>query len=283
MTLDIAGTMDGGRIRTLAAPFRDDPTSTAGRAALVSWCHANGLKPDWMLERLNIEIHNLDPEGLTGNRYVIYWREVLPQAPADRGREARTELRKSPLLVEPEGLLAGELTCGHVHTEPSPVADAEPLSFVCDQDIDPATGRHPGSHQGGRSINPATGRPADEGGTRYRMSWPNDHPGEQPFRAGLPDVAGLTPAAAHAAVLARLDAAADRRPRVDRSKALIAIGPHVAGLRRLAERHEPRATRDAGDVCSHDYVSATGLTAWPCAEVRDAFAGIVAFAAVVDR
>ena len=268
----VAGTMAGGAIRTLTLPFGDAPDLAAVRAVLMSWLRANHIDPARLRDRDRIEIH---PDAHFG--HVIMFREVLTPAPGAGGHEARTTVRKMMLRVEPEGLLADELTCGHVHTSPSPVADADPLNFTCDQDINPADGRHPGDHTGNRSIDPETNRPAGPDGTGYRMTWPNTHPGEQAYHAGLPTTDGLTTTAAHALILARLAAIADRRPPVNRRKSLIAIFKHVRGLREIAVRHLPRDTRHAGTVCDHDFVSATGLTPWPCVEVRDALAGIVHF------
>lgn len=276
MSMPIAGTLEGGRIRTLAAPDRErDP---AALAVLLSWCVANGLPTARMLDRHHIEIH--EAANGPGGNYEIVYREV--QLPTTPGREARTETRKRALLVEPEGLLAGELTCGHVHASPSPVLDAPALFFTCDQGIDPATNRHPGQHTGLASELPGGRR--DELGTGYRMSWPNDHAGEQAFREGLPYLGDLAPNDAHALALARLDAIAERRPRVDRRNVLVAIGPHVRGLRELAERHGPHSLRGSDDVvCDHDFVVGTGLTEWPCPDYRAAFAGVVTFGPAAAR
>lgn len=280
--LPIAGTSDGGRIRTLSAPFAEDPDSAAVRAVLMSWCRANGLDPERMLERHNIEIHPRDDDELARDRYVIYWREYIPPPAGATGsaREGHTEVRKTPLLVEPEGLLADELTCGHVHLADSPVDGVATLPFTCREHIDPRTGRHPSRHLGGRAETP-TGQHA--GGTGYVMSWPNEHPGDLAFRDGMPYAGDLDPHRAHALILVRLSEIADRRPRVNRRLALLAIGVHVRGLREIALRHEPHDTRNAGTVCNHDFVTGAGLTPWPCVEVRDALAGIIAFAPAVDR
>lgn len=269
MSMPIAGTLEGGRIRTLAAPDRE--RDRPALEVLLSWCVANGLPTARMLDRHHVEIREV-PNG-PGGTYAIHYREV--QLPTTPGREARTELRERALLVEPEGLLAGELTCGHVHAAPSPVLDAPALFFTCDQGVDPATSCHPGRHTGGASEMPGGRR--DELGTGYRMSWANDYPGEQAFQDGLPYVGDLTPDEAHALVLARLVAMAERRPRVDRRNVLVAIGPHVRGLRELAERHGPHNLRGTGIVCDHDFVVGTGITDWPCLDYRAAFAGIVAF------
>lgn len=277
----VAGVQDGGRIRTLAAPLPRERDTEAALEVLLSWCRANGLPTDLMLGRHHIEIHQA-PNGPEG-QYEILWREALPPDPDGPHRELGTVLRRSPLLVEPQGVLAGENTCGHVRTEPSPVVDGSPLFFACDQFTDPATSRHPGEHTGNRAIDPATDRPAGPDGTGYRMTWPNEHPGEMAFRYGVPYVGDMDPHIAHALILARLTAIADRRPPVTRDSTLIRIFPHVRGLREIALRHEPLDTLNAGTVCNHDYVSATGLTAWPCPDYRDALAGIVHFPTVATR
>lgn len=271
---DIAGTIDGGTIRTLTAPWPDQPDADAARAVLLSWCRANDLNPERMRQQDRIEIHaaTSGPRG----RYEILWREAVVAPPGGRRDEVRAKVRYTPLRVEPEGLIAGELSCGHVHSAPSPVVDDPPLCFTCDQGIDPATGRHPGEHQGGRSLDRPAGEPAGPV-TAYRMSWPNEHEGDQAYCGGLPDITGMAPDAAHALVLGRLAAMLERRPRVDRRRTLIAIGPHVTGLRILAERHGPHATRGIETVCDVDYHAGTGLTPWPCLDYQAAFSGIVTF------
>lgn len=279
----VAGTLDGGRIRTIAAPWRDSPDAEAVRAVLTSWCLANGLLPARMLEREPIEIRDRDPEELARGRYEIVWREVVG---AGAGGEARSTVRRTPLVLEPEGLLADELTCGHVLISPSAVLGAPALLFVCDQHIDPRTGRHPGQHTGdwaGEHRPPPVNEPVDPAVVRpevptYRMSWDNEHPGEQPFRDGMPYAGGLSPDDAHRLILDRLREIADRRPMVNRRLALIATVRHVRGLREIALRHEPHATREAGTVCNHDFTTGAGLTTWPCVEVRDALGGIISFA-----
>jgi hypothetical protein len=286
----IAGTTAGGHVRTLTPPLSTDPRLEAVRAVLVSWCTANGLRSGRMLERDRIEIHPLDPGELARDRHEILWREVTDPSPGEfgRGRDARTQLRRTPLLVEPEGLLADELTCGHVLIAPSSELGAPALLYVCDQHIDPATGRHPGQHAGdwaGEHRLPAGDwagepRPPRPEGTPPRVSWDNNHPGDMPFRDGLPYVGGMAPAEAHATVLARLDAITDRRPRVDRRAALVAIGPHVRGLRELANRHAPRTVATAaagGPLCERR------CSGWPCPDYRQALAGIVTFAEAAGR
>jgi hypothetical protein len=293
ITDTIAGTLAGGHIRTLVAPFADDPIHPAGIAVLMSWCEANGMRPTRMLDRDRIEIHPLDLGELARDRHEIHWREVIHN-PEDtqlgRGREARTELRKTPMIVEPVGLLAGELTCGHVLIAQSPVLGAPGLLFVCDQGIDPRNGRHPGQHAGdwagehrlpaGHWAGEPLRRPAPEDGTPRRMSWDNPHPGDLPFRDGLPYAGDLAPADAHQLVLGRLTEIADRRPRVDRRASLVALGPHVRGLREIAERHAPRRETTAaagGPLCERR------CSGWPCPDYRSGLAGIVTFAPAAGR
>jgi hypothetical protein len=290
MTLGaVAGTMSGGTIRTLSLPFGDAPDLAAVRAVVLSWCEANGLPPGRMRERDYIEIHPDDLGQADLGRHVIMWREFIPPPAGATGsqREGSTKLRKTPLLVEPAGLLTeDESTCGHVRIERSPVLGAPALLFVCDQGVDPATGRHPAQHTGDYAgeHRPPGGEPPRRPETQgYRMSWDNEHPGDQAFRDGVPYLGGMAPHLAHALILARLKAIADRRPPVNRRNVLVSLHAHVLGLREIALRHEPRDTRDAGTVCDHDFVSATGLTPWPCAEVRDALAGIVAFPPAATR
>ncbi len=241
-------------VRTIRPPWPEESNNEAAIQVLMSWLRANHVDPRRLLSRNPIEIHPSDRFG-----HVIMFREVVTPAPGGRGHEARTTVRNVPLQVEPEGLLADELTCGHVHVAPSPVADADPLNFTCGQGINPADGRHPGDHTGRRSIDPETNRPAGPNRTGYQMTWPNTHPGEHAFHQGMPTAAAL-----------------ERRPRVDRRKALIAIGPHMHALVRIAERHAPHATLNRGIVCRADYVTGN-LTTWPCADYRDAAAGIVHF------
>jgi hypothetical protein len=270
-TDEIAGVAAGGTIRTLTPPWHGQPHAEAARDVLLSWCRVNGLAPDRMLDRDRIEIHAAD--SAAGRHYIILWLEALPADPVGPGRETSTALRKTPLLIEPEGLLAGELTCGHVHSASSPVVDEPPLFFTCDQGIDPATGRHPGQHAGSRSETPRYRR--SDTGNGYRMSWPNEHPGEQAFREGLPYVGDMTPAAAHALVLARLGEITDRRPRVNRRQVLIAIGPHVRGLRAIVERHGPVTYGEKFPAACQSPDHAGAGPSFPCADYRDATAGIV--------
>ena len=250
----VVGRLDGGRIRILHAPLRNQPHTDAASSILVSWCRANGLDPDRIPESRAIEIRENPCEH---GHYEIHWFE-LPQdpTPAQGWYEGGPMVpRRGPLRVEPQGILDDELTCGHVL--PSDTGDA----MVCAEDIDPATYQHPGDH-----------RTADR-----TAGWRNHHPGTQAFRAGLPHAGDLAPAAAHALVLARLQLVADRRPRVNRRQALIALDQHVNGLRELAGRHQPRETGQHGTVCEHDYVTGAGLTTWPCTDYRQALAGIVVF------
>src|SRR6185312_7912674 len=127
------------------------------------------------------------------DRHIILWREVVSPRPGENGggRPAVTELRRSPLIVEPEGLLTPDgLTCGHVRIEPSPVLGAPALLFVCDQGIDPATGKHPAGHSGDwageHRLPPAdpVPRPRHDSQPR-RLVWDNEHPGDLAHRDGV--------------------------------------------------------------------------------------------------
>ncbi len=255
-------------VTRLGAPMAHEPDYLARRAVLLSWCRANTLDPDRMLDRDRIEIH--PATGTATGRRIIY-REVVPASPDMPHRETRTRLAQTPLIVEPAGLLTGDsLTCGHIHTTPSPVADAAPLWFVCDRYIDPRTGRHPAEHCGHP---PPAG---DDTGTVRRMTWPNEHRGHIAFHAGIASAVGLLPNDAYSLALARLEAAADHRPR-DRRPGPVDLGQHLRGLRELAHRHRPHVTATAGTVCDHDYATAIRITPWPCADLRLAFTGILVF------
>jgi hypothetical protein len=256
-TSTIAGTSAAGHVRTLSAPWAGDAIAAAARDVLSSWCHANGLVPARMLERDRIEIHpNPNRPG-----YEILWREVS----ADRTirPEASTQLRRLPLLVEPEGLLAGELWCGHVHRCGCD-DNGQVRFFTCRQHVDPVTGRHPGPHLGRPSLDPTTAAPMSDLGP---AEWTNEHAGDVAYRDGLPDVAALPAEAAHALVLARLDAIRDARPRPPRAALLLAIGQHVQGVRAIIERHAPAV---AGPLCDRQ------CAPWPCPDYRSATRGIVA-------
>lgn len=260
----------------LFLPWDKSRSALAHRAVLVSWCRANELPVEDIPEGRKIEIH----DGL-----ISYSRYMTASHAAPPVRTAQ-----SPLLVAPAGLITSPeaLHCGHILVSPSPVADAPPIVHVCDQHTSPVDGTHPGDHAG----DPGDRRSAEQLGWEpsgnwradtspgFRMSWPNEHPGDQAYHRGLPDATGLHPIAAHALVLAQLTHERWRQPGLNRAGLIIAGGPHSVGLFQLAERHGPRDTRHAGIVCDHDFVSATGLTDWPCADYRDAAAGIVHFPAV---
>jgi hypothetical protein len=287
----IAGTTAGGHVRTITPPLSTDPRLEAVRAVLMSWCTANGLRPGRMLDRDRVEIHPLDAGELARDRHEILWREVTDPEPGQpgRGREARTQLRRTPLLVEPAGLLSDDLTCGHVRIEPSPVLGAPALLYVCDEHIDPATGRHPAAHAGdwaGEHRLPAGDwagepRPPRAEGTPPRLVWDNEQPGDLPFRDGLPYLGDMDPHIAHALVLDRLNhSQAETERRRGRPGAVAAAIAHLAGLRRVAERHAPRtvATPAAGGpLCERR------CSGWPCPDYRDALAGVVTFAPAAAR
>ncbi len=248
-------------VRVLAAPCDDDSAAAATRAVLVSWAHANGLPHDRMLARDPIEIRN-SPDG---PGQLIHYRECQLTPPTTHGRDCQTVARTKPLLIEPVGLLNAELGCGHVAILHNPAA-----AHVCDQDIDPVTGRHPGPHSGGPAEHPITGA---------RAEWPNEHPGDLPFRGGLPYAGDMAPAAAHAVSLACLNQLLDIRPRPRRETPLL-THTHAHGLRKIAVRHAPRrysAPAAGGPLCERR------CSAWPCPDYRDALAGIVAFAPAAGR
>jgi hypothetical protein len=46
------------------------------------------------------------------------------------------------------------------------------------------------------------------------------------------------------------------------------------GLVGILERHAPRSVVADAAVCDRDYVTGTGITAWPCDDYRDAAAGL---------
>jgi hypothetical protein len=253
----IAGTSAAGYVRTLSAPWAGDAIAVAARDVLLSWCHANDLDPALMLERDRIEIHaNVGRPG-----YEVLWRKVDTSVP--RRRDMPTQLVRTPLLVEPEGLLAGELWCGHVHRCGCD-NDGRVRFFTCRQHVDPATGRHPGPHTGRPSLEPITGAPMADLGP---AEWTNENPGTLAYRKGLPDVAALSAEAAHNLVLAQLTEITSRRPRPARAAILLAIGPHVRGIRAIVTRHAPAA---GGPLCDR------GCSPWPCPDYRDATEGIVA-------
>lgn len=96
---------------------------------------------------------------------------------------------------------------------------------------------------------------------------------------GLPYAGDISPADAHALVLARLDAIAKRRPAwsVNPAAVLLIPGQHARGLRELAERHAPRTVvtpAAGGPLCEQR------CAPWPCPDYRSAAAGIVAFPGV---
>lgn len=284
MTLStgMVGSLDAGRVRTLVAPWSDNPDAIAApRRVLASWCRANGLDPAKILERDGIEIHGPDPAGAS-SRYVIMYREVVSQPEGERSRYARTELREVPLVVEPEGLLADELTCGHVLHHQDTV-DAAPAFYTCDRHVDPANGRHPGPHTGGPSEDPLTARPMPASSPfGARPEWPNEVEGDQAFFAGVPYAGDMAPDRAHALVLDRLTAIADHRPRANRKNILVAIGVHVRGLRALATRHAPVIYGDAFPALCRDPAHGEPGETFPCADYRDALAGVVTFGPVTS-
>jgi hypothetical protein len=248
------------RIRALTVPSGDSPDAVATRAVLVSWARANGLPDDRVLSRDPIEIRD-EPDG---SGRVIHYREVQLKPPGSDSRHVVTVPRTKPLLVEPVGLLNGELSCGHVSVLLNPAN-----AHVCDQDIDPATGQHPGWHSGGPADHPITGT---------RANWPNEHPGQIVFRNGLPYTGDMPPTDAHALALARLTAILDARPR--RDHLLLNVRAHAHGLRKLAERHAPRRDTTSavgGPLCERR------CAGWPCPDYRQALAGIVAFAPAAGR
>lgn len=282
MTMPLAGTLADGHVRTLFAPISTDPDSAAPREVLESWCRANNIVPTRLWAPGPIEIHALDPDELAHDRHEICWHET------QAGDPGRTHLRTTPLLIEPAGILAGDLTCGHVQIECSTALGAPALLFVCDQHIDPRTGRHPGPHAGDwageHRLPPASGeaRPRPEVTARRmsRMSWDNHHPGTIAFRDGLPYVGAMTPGAAHALVLARLDDMHQPRPQMNRARALISLDQHTRGLRELAERHAPRRQTTpaaGGPLCERR------CAPWPCSDYRDGLSGIVTFPPAVTR
>lgn len=103
------------------------------------------------------------------------------------------------------------------------------------------------------------------------------------------DVTGMAPQDAHTAILEHLDAVAtvmvELRPayavaeltdhRGDRAST--AAHDQLVAARRILVRHAPRL--DLRDIyrCLHDWHSTPGrLTTWPCADYRDAAAGVAA-------
>lgn len=259
MSIVMAGTINGGTIRTLTAPWAQEPNAAAARAVLVSWCAANGMPADRILDRHPIEIR---PHHLDGPGYVIVYQEVLPREPNEPNREARTTPRSTPLIVEPEGMLDNGDTCGHVHRSSAEYVNIPPAFFVCDQGIDPVTGRHPGPHAGGHHRHPIAGG---------RREWENENPGYLEFRGGIPYVGNMSPTDAHTLVLARLEAIVEARPG---HHLLLAVVPHLRGLRKIAERHAPRrysAPAAGGPLCERR------CSGWPCPDYRQALAGIVTF------
>lgn len=253
---------------TVHVPFDGSSAVLAHRAVLVSWCHANELPVQDMPSGYSITID----DGLITYTRVLLDRPGYPRA--DRNTRHKITAQ-APLLVAPAGLITSPeaLHCGHVHVSPSPVADAPPIVHLCGKHTDPRTGEHPGDHTGARADAGTEENPA----LAYPMSWVNEHPGQQAYRDGKPDLTGMTPSAAHALVLARLTHDGWRTPNWNRPGLILAGGPHAAGLFLLADRHAPRDTRHAGIVCDHDFVSATGLTPWPCRDYRDALTGVVHF------
>lgn len=216
-------------------PHRGDPNADAHRAALLSWCTVNGLDPARMSgdDSIDVDEHNISYTNAVDGSVGRTLRDGNPTI-YTRGA--------TPLRVRPVGMIVGDRFCGHLKAV---VIDADEYRFTvmtCRVHIDPDTGRHPGAH-----TDSTTGD-----------KWANEYPGTSAFRDWQPDVTGMSPGEVHALILGRLDQAGARNPHTVPSRVLIQLGPHLAGIRAIIERHAP----------ARSYL-------WPDEDYIDAAAGLV--------
>lgn len=230
------------RVRVLQPPTFGIPGGQAYRALLLAWCQVNKLETDRIAAR---EIR----ANLTA-RTITYWRPLeqddalLPGEQPWSGRHTQWRQETRPLLVDPAGYLAGEVTCGYLERY------GEAL-MTCGVGVSPSA-EHPGTHRDEHSD----------------VEWLNPHPGVLTYRDGRPDVSGGTPDRAHVLTLTALEHL-DRRPQAGRRS--VDDLEVQAGRIRIAYRHAPAAAGDGTWRCSGPHAHA----AWPCDDYLDATAGSV--------